>query len=94
MISLVEIAARQNYWLWLRYSDGVAGEVDLSHLAGRGVFRAWDALGRFQRAHIDRYGAVSWGAEVELCPQALYLELTGKEFDELPTGTAAAEQDA
>ena len=94
MVSLIEIATRQNYRLWLRYSDGVAGEVDLSHLAGRGVFRAWDALGRFQQAHIDQYGAVSWGGEMELCLQALYLELTGKDFDELPTEAEATVLDA
>lgn len=35
------VEPRDGYRLWLCYSDGSAGEVDLSHLAGRGVFAAW-----------------------------------------------------
>ena len=41
MITAVEVAPRAGYRIWLRYSDGVSGEVDLFDLAGRGVFRAW-----------------------------------------------------
>lgn len=40
MIRPTEVKAREGYRIWLRYSDGSAGEVDLSHLAGRGVFKA------------------------------------------------------
>ncbi|MDE0269008.1 MAG: hypothetical protein OXI96_08240 [Acidimicrobiaceae bacterium] len=41
LIRPVEVQAREPYRIWLCYSDGVEGEVDLSHLAGRGVFGAW-----------------------------------------------------
>ena len=27
--------------IWIRYADGKEGEVDLSHLAGQGVFKIW-----------------------------------------------------
>jgi hypothetical protein len=37
----VEVKALANYRIWLRYDDGVQGEVDPSDLAGRGVFKAW-----------------------------------------------------
>ena len=40
MIRPTEVESREDYRIWLRYSDGAAGEIDLSHLAGRGVFRA------------------------------------------------------
>ena len=36
----VEVKALANYRLWLRYDVGAEGEVDLSDLAGRGVFSA------------------------------------------------------
>lgn len=36
----VEARALARYRIWLRYHDGTKGEVDLSHVAGRGVFAA------------------------------------------------------
>ena len=35
------------YRLWLRYTDGAEGEVDLSHLAGQGVFKVWQSRDAF-----------------------------------------------
>ena len=42
MFKPVGVRALSNYKLWLRYSDGAEGEVDLSEFAGRGVFKLWD----------------------------------------------------
>ena len=72
--------------MWIRYSDGTAGELDLSHLAGRGVFTTWIEPGYFERVHIAPHRAIAWDGSLELCPDALYMELTGKSFDELPSG--------
>ena len=84
MVIPVEVEARPGYRIWLRYSDGTAGEVDLSDVAGQGVFKAWDEPGCFEKAHIAAHRAIAWDDEVELCADALYLELTGKSWDELP----------
>jgi len=80
--TLLEIAPRPEYRLWLRYADGNEGEVDLSHLVGVGVFSAWDEPGVFDRARIGPSGDVRWGDEIELCPDALYLQLTRKSVEE------------
>ena len=48
MVRALEVEARDGRRIWLRYSDGSTGEVDLSDVAGRGVFRAWDAPGVFE----------------------------------------------
>lgn len=32
----------------IRFADGAQGFVDLSHLRGKGVFRAWDTPGFFE----------------------------------------------
>ena len=42
MIRPTEVEPRDGSRIWLRYSYGADGEVDLSHLADRGVFAAWD----------------------------------------------------
>ena len=38
MLTPVEVKALDNYRLWVKYSDGVEGVVDLSNLVGDGVF--------------------------------------------------------
>ena len=86
MIRALELEAREGLRTWLRFSDGSAGEVDLSDLAGRGVFRAWDRVGAFEEVHVAEHGAVAWNDETELCPDALYLELTGKSGEEVFPG--------
>ena len=86
MIRALEVEARQGRRIWLRFSDGSAGEVDLSDLAGRGVFRAWDRRDVFEGVYVAPHGAVAWNDEIELCADALYLELTGRSAEELFQG--------
>ena len=62
----------------LRFDDGTSGMVDLSHLAGRGVFRAWQREGVFEQLSISPVGALQWPGELDLCPDSLYLLMTGK----------------
>ena len=83
MLKLVEIKALQGYRLWLRYADGVQGEVDVSDLVGRGVFEAWKDQKFFEKVRIDESGAPAWGNDLDLCPDALYLRLTGKSAEEI-----------
>ena len=78
MIEPVAVEPREGYRIWLRYSDGEAGEVNLSDLAGGGVFSVWDDRTCFEAVHLTEYGAIAWSEELELCPDALYMRLTGK----------------
>ena len=86
MIRPTEVASRDGFRIWLRYSDGAAGEVDLSHLAGRGVFKAWNDPACFETVRIGPAGGIAWGEDLELCPDALYLKLTGKSIEEVIPG--------
>ena len=82
MIWPTAVEARKGYRIWIQFSDGAAGVVDLSHLAGRGVFEAWLERSKFENVRITPDRAVAWGEDIELCPDALYLQLTGKSVRE------------
>ncbi|MEQ1897357.1 MAG: DUF2442 domain-containing protein [Vicinamibacterales bacterium] len=73
------VKALPGFRIWLKYDDGVEGEVDLSDMAGRGVFKAWSDESVWNGAHIGASGAIEWNADLDLCPDAMYLRLTGKE---------------
>ena len=75
------VAPRDGYHIWLRFSDGAAGEVDLSHLAGQGVFLRWDDRKFFESVGFGEGGAIAWGNNIELCPDTLYAQLTGKPIE-------------
>jgi len=94
MLKPVKLEVRPQYRLYLEYSDGVAGEVDLSDLAGRGVFAAWNDEQFFRKAHFSASRHVSWDDDIELCANSLYLRLTGKTpeevFPELRSETVGA----
>ena len=83
MIEPVDVEAREGYRIWLRYSDGASGEVDLSDMAGRGVFGVWLDRVFFEKVHVSDHGSIAWSDDIELCADALYMELTGKSAEEL-----------
>jgi len=80
-----EMKTLPNYRLYLRFADGVAGEFDLAHLVGRGVFQLWNQPGAFEKAHLDEMGQIQWNDEVEICSDALYLQLTNAYGNDLKT---------
>ena len=69
--------------LWLKYEDGIQGIVDLSDLAGRGVFEAWSEREVFDAVTVNESGAVVWPGEIDLCPDALYIRLTGRQAQQI-----------
>lgn len=71
------------YRLELKFDNGESGVVDLSSMVGRGVFVAWQQPGIFEQVSITDVGAVEWPGEIDLCPDALYLQMSGKSIDEV-----------
>ncbi len=79
---LISVEAVAKYKLQLRYDDGIEGMVDLSHLAGRGVFKVWNEGDTFFRVSIDsETNALIWSDMVDLDPDSLYLQLRGLTFE-------------
>lgn len=83
MPKLVSVEALPQYRLRLAYSDGVKGEVDLSDLVGQGVFSVWTDPEFFGRVSVGSGGEISWDDNVDICPDAIYLEITAKTPEEL-----------
>ncbi len=75
MFKPVQVKAGPNYKLWLKYADGVEGEVDLSHLAGKGVFSLWDDYAAFEKVYIGNSGQIAWTDEIDICPDTVYMSL-------------------
>ena len=94
MLQPIKVEARPGYRIWLEYDDGVCGELDLSHLVGKGVFKAWEEPGFFEKAHIDEHGAIAWDENIDMCRYALYMDITRKSWDELPDESEVAVHNA
>ena len=78
MRRITKVNAAQSFRLELVFDDGVSGAVDLSDLAGKGVFALWLAPSAFAQVRIGSSGQLVWGDEIDLCPDAMYLRVTGK----------------
>ena len=83
LIMPVRVQARSNYHIYLEFSDGIKGEVDLSDLAGKGVFQVWNDYDFFEAVHLGDQREIKWNDEIELSADSLYLKLTGKSPEEL-----------
>jgi hypothetical protein len=80
---ILEARPLDGYKVWLKFDDGSAGEVDLTHLAGKGVFAVWDNYENFKKISVEENRRLVWSDEIELDADALYMKLTGKTPEEL-----------
>lgn len=78
-MNLVEVKPRSHFHLFVRFDDGSSGELDLSAYAGRGVFSAWNDPGVFEQVRLADAGHPEWPGGLDLCPDALYMQLHRKE---------------
>ncbi len=78
-----KVKVLRDYRLELEFDDGVTGTVDLSGLVGKGVFSIWRDYGAFEQVRIGPSGELAWQEKVDLCPDALYLKVTGKKPEEV-----------
>jgi hypothetical protein len=90
----LEVKARKNFRIWLRYDDGTQGEVDLSDVAGQGVFAAWNDVAFFNSVRLGSHGAIEWGENLDICPDAMYLRLTGESPEDVFPALKSVHADA
>lgn len=83
MRKIVSVTVLGHYKLDLVFDDGVRGSIDLSELAGKGVFSIWNTPGVFEGVQIGSSGELIWSDQADLCPDAMYLKSTGKKPEDL-----------
>ena len=58
--------ARADYRIWIKFEDGLEGEISLAPLVGQGVFASWDDEADFRRVFVDsESGTVAWPGGIE-----------------------------
>ena len=75
MERVTQVKPRPGYRLWLKYTDGSEGVVDLRHLVGQGVFSSWTDPAAFEAVRVSDHGAPEWPGGIDLCPDALYMDI-------------------
>lgn len=80
---ILEAKPLDGYKVWLEFADGTTGEVDLSHLAGKGVFAFWDDYKHFKKVSIENGRRLAWSDDIDIDADSLYMRLTGKTPEEL-----------
>jgi hypothetical protein len=80
---ILEARPVADYKIWLKFNDGTSGEVNLSHLVGKGVFAFWNNYENFRNVKIENGRSLVWADEIDIDADSLYLKLTGKKPEEL-----------
>jgi hypothetical protein len=80
---IVEARPVGGFKLYLRFEDGVEGEIDLSSLIEfKGVFAPLRDAREIAKLRVDpEQGTVSWPNGADLDPDVLYAVLTGQPID-------------
>jgi len=78
-----KVKVLSGYRLELEFDDGVSGIVDLSENVGKGVFALWRDPLAFDQVRIGSSGELIWGDRIDLCPDSLYLKVTGKKPEDI-----------
>ena len=83
MKRISKVKTLPGYRLDLEFDDGVRGVVDVSEDVGKGVFAPWRDPLVFEQVSIGSSGELVWGDRIDLCPDALYLKVTGKKPEDI-----------
>ena len=77
---VVEVRPLEGYRVFLRFDDGVQGEIDLEPLLSPfdGVFAPLRDLARFRGVFVDDGGTIAWPNGADLAPEILYSKVSGR----------------
>jgi uncharacterized protein DUF2442 len=76
---IIACKPRPNYHVWIRFDDGLEGEVDLNDLVGRAIFKAWDSVEFFNKVRVDpKTDTLTWSEDIDLDPYVLREKISKK----------------
>jgi hypothetical protein len=76
MAQVTQVKALEPYRIWLKFSDGIEGIIDISDIIGKGVFKTIEDPGEFAKVGIDPLThTVAWPGGIDLCPDSLYKDV-------------------
>jgi len=77
---VVEVRPLEGYRVFLRFDDGVQGEIDLEPLLSPfdGVFAPLREPARFREVFVDDGGTIAWRNGADLAPEILYSMTSGR----------------
>ncbi|MGD9788709.1 MAG: DUF2442 domain-containing protein [Sulfuricellaceae bacterium] len=93
IITVQEARHVAEYRVWLRFSSGESGEVDLKDLVFKYAAAApLREVEKFSRFYLDSWPTLAWDCGFDVSPETLYERLTGKApaWAEAPTFRPAA----
>ena len=71
---VIEVKPLDALALFVRFTDGLAGEVRFKPEHLRGVFEPLKDPAYFKQVYVD-HGAVAWPGQIDLAPDAMYREI-------------------
>ena len=71
LVDVVHARYVDRYTIWVRFENGVEGDVDFSDLLGRGVFSAFYDIEFFKRFYVED-GTIVWTDQIDIAPEFLY----------------------
>jgi hypothetical protein len=76
------VTAVKEYLLHVVFIDGTQGDYDMSHLAGKGVFKSWDTDNNFYKVSINpESGAITWPGDLDIDTINAYCKIKGIDVD-------------
>ncbi|MEO6327420.1 MAG: DUF2442 domain-containing protein [Ginsengibacter sp.] len=76
------VTAVRKYLLHVVFMDNTKGDYDVSHLAGKGVFKSWDADDNFYKVFINAgSGTISWPGELDIDTINVYCAVNNIDVD-------------
>ncbi len=65
-----------DYLIWLKFSDGTEGEIDLQNELSGEVFAPLQDMDSFKRFRVDpELGTIAWENGADLAPEFLYSQM-------------------
>jgi len=71
MNEIVEVKAKDNYFVWLRFKDGQEKTVDLKPFMGKGFTKELLDATKFNQVFVEPGGGIAWPNGFDFCPNFL-----------------------